>query len=90
MLIFALPFRVVRSRFAGGFDQADRGTQHESDLVVPCTPGGKTTQKDGKRRFVYDPKGDFLSMPGEETSNSDNFTIDPGKTHVMLEADGPA
>jgi hypothetical protein len=51
--------------------------------------GSKTVIRNDRIRLTYDPKADFLSMPGEESSNSDNFTVEPGKSHVMLEADGP-
>ena len=50
---------------------------------------GSKTAKNEKARIAYDPKAEFLSAPGEETSNSDNFPVDPGKKHVLLEADGP-
>jgi hypothetical protein len=53
------------------------------------TLGGKTVTKNEKIRLEYDKNADFLSAPGEESSNSDNFQVNPGKTHVLLEADGP-
>ena len=53
------------------------------------TLGGKTVMKNEKTRLVYDPKADFLSEPGDENSNSDNFNVEPGKTHVLLDAEGP-
>ena len=51
--------------------------------------GGAKVDKNGRSRLAYDPKADFLSVPGEEDCNSDNFTVDPGKTHVLLDAQGP-
>jgi hypothetical protein len=57
--------------------------------------GGKTKiykdKKTGKevQRLVYDPEANFLSDPSTEMSNCDNFTIESGKKHVLLEADGP-
>ncbi len=40
--------------------------------------------KDGKYDPNADPKGD-----SEEKSNSDNFRVAPGQTHVLLDAKGP-
>src|SRR5262245_38985574 len=40
--------------------------------------------KDGKYDPRANPKGD-----NEERSNSDNFRVKPGDTHVMLDAKGP-
>jgi hypothetical protein len=40
--------------------------------------------KDGKYNLDANPKGDL-----EEKSNSDNFKVQPGQTHVLLDAKGP-
>lgn len=40
--------------------------------------------KDGKYDAAAEPKGDL-----EERSNSDNFRVAPGNTHVLLDARGP-
>ena len=54
------------------------------------TPSGKRFTNDrGSSRIVYEPKADYLSDPNEESSNIDNFNVLPGKTHVLLDANGP-
>jgi len=40
-------------------------------------------------RPVYDPEADYLSDPNVEASNYDNFTVEPGEKHVLMEAEGP-
>jgi hypothetical protein len=40
-------------------------------------------------RLVYDPDSDYMGDPTDENSNMDNFNVDPGKTHVVLDAKGP-
>jgi hypothetical protein len=40
-------------------------------------------------RLIYDPEADYLGDPDDENSNIDNFNVEPGKSHVVLEADGP-
>jgi hypothetical protein len=51
--------------------------------------GGKTRIVNGRTRLAYDPDADYLSDPTTENSNSDNFTVEPGGKHVLLEAEGP-
>ena len=40
-------------------------------------------------RLIYDPNADYMGDPNDENSNMDNFNVDPGKTHVVLDAKGP-
>jgi hypothetical protein len=40
-------------------------------------------------RLMYDPKADYMGDPNDENSNMDNFNVDPGKSHVVLDAKGP-
>ena len=68
-----------------------RGKVGGKTKVVKDADGKPKLDKDGKEitRLIYDPNEDFLSDPNSENSNFDNFQVDPGEKHVLLQADGP-
>jgi hypothetical protein len=73
-----------------------RGGVGGKSKVALDAEGKPRRDKDGKviRRLVYDPDADYMgeydsANPEAENSNFDNFQVDPGKTHVLLDAKGP-
>ena len=84
IVIFALPSVLLAQGSLEDLTKPIEGRSMRATSSFRGTLGGKKVTKDGKERLVYDPNADFLSAPGEETSNSDNFTVEPGKTHVLL------
>ena len=68
-----------------------RGTQGGKKRVAKDANGNPRKDKNGNpiMRMPYDPNADNLGDPNDETSNMDNFNVDPGKTHVLLDAAGP-
>jgi len=89
IIIFALPSVLFAQGSLEDLTKPIDGRSMRATSSFRGTLGGKTVTKNEKKRLVYDPNADFLSVPGEESSNSDNFTVDPGKTHVLLDAAGP-
>lgn len=76
----------------GSLDDLTRpveGRSMRSTSTFRGTVDGKTVIKNGKPRLEYNPKADYYGVHGDENSNCDNFTVEPGKTQVLLEADGP-
>jgi hypothetical protein len=87
--IFAVPSLLFAQGSLDDLTKPIEGRSMRATSAFRGTLGSKTVTKNEKTRLVYDPNADFLSVPGVETSNSDNFTVEPGKTHVLLDAKGP-
>ncbi|MBN2216046.1 MAG: DUF2961 domain-containing protein [Pirellulales bacterium] len=68
-----------------------RGNVDGKRKIARDAQGRPRKDKNGNviTRIIYDPKADYLSHPTDENSNIDNFNVDPGATHVLMEADGP-
>ncbi len=68
-----------------------RGKTGGKAKVALDVNGKPRKDKNGKviTRLIYDPKADYYGNPNDENSNMDNFNVDPGKTHVVLDAKGP-
>lgn len=68
-----------------------RGKVGGKTFVPKDAEGRPRKDKNGKEvtRIIYDPKEDYMSDPTSENSNIDNFNVEPGEKHVLLEADGP-
>jgi hypothetical protein len=68
-----------------------RGNVGGKTRVSKDAEGNPRKDKNGNviTRLIFDPKADYLSDPTDENSNIDNFNIEPGAKHVLLEADGP-
>jgi hypothetical protein len=89
IVVFALPSLLFAQGSLDDLTKPIEGRSMRATSSFRGTVGSKREIRNGRDRLVYDPKAGFFSVPGEETSNSDNFQIDGGKTHVLLEADGP-
>ncbi len=89
VVIFALPSLLLAQGSLDDLAKPIEGRSMRATSSFRGTLESKKITKDGRGRIPYDPNAPFLSAPGEETSNSDNFTVEPGKTHVLLDAKGP-
>jgi len=72
---------------AGGFlDDLAKPQEGRSMRATSTMRVGEVRRGGGERKInpKAEPKGDL-----EEGSNYDNFTIPPGETHVLLDAEGP-
>jgi hypothetical protein len=68
-----------------------RGKPGGKTRVIKDSKGEPRRDKEGNIiiRPVYDPEADYLSDPNLEASNFDNFTVEPGEKHVLMDAKGP-
>lgn len=68
-----------------------RGKVGGKTKIALDSEGKPRKDKNGKviTRIIYDPNEDYMSDPTSENSNIDNFNVEPGEKHVLLEADGP-
>jgi hypothetical protein len=89
IVLFALPSVLLAQGSLDDLTKPVEGRSMRATSSFRGTIGEKAGARNEKGRLVYDPNADFLSVPGEESSNSDNFTVNPGKTHVLLDANGP-
>jgi hypothetical protein len=68
-----------------------RGKAGGKTRIALDANGNPRKDKNGNviTRLMYDPKADYMGDPNDENSNMDNFNVDPGKSHVVLDAKGP-
>jgi hypothetical protein len=68
-----------------------RGKAGGKTRIAKDANGNPRKDKHGNviTRLLYDPAADYMGDPNDENSNMDNFNVDPGKTHVVLDAKGP-
>ena len=68
-----------------------RGKAGGKTRIAKDADGNPRKDKHGNviTRLIYDPTADYMGDPNDENSNMDNFNVDPGKTHVVLDAKGP-
>jgi len=74
------------ARADGGLDDLAKPQEGRSMRATSTMRVGEV-RRGGKQKILNpkaDPKGDL-----DEASNWDNFTIDPGETHVLLDEQGP-
>ena len=90
IVLFCVPTLLLAQGTMDDLAKPIEGRSMRATSTFRGSPTGKRfTNAKGSSRIVYDPKADYLSDPNEESSNIDNFNVDPGKTHVLLAADGP-
>jgi len=68
-----------------------RGHAGGTRRIAKDAEGRPRKDKNGNviTRLVYDPKAGYMDDPTDENSNIDNFNVEPGATHVLLDAKGP-
>ena len=68
-----------------------RGKAGGKTRIAKDAEGNPRKDKNGKEitRLIYDPQSDYMGDPTDENSNMDNFNVEPGEKHVVLEANGP-
>jgi len=68
-----------------------RGKAGGKTRIAKDADGNPRKDKHGNviTRLIYDPTADYMGDPNDENSNMDNFNVEPGEKHVLLEAEGP-
>jgi hypothetical protein len=89
VLFFGMPSLLSAQGLLDDLAKPIDGRSMRASSAFRAKAGGKAATANGKSRLVYDPTADYFSDPADENSNFDNFNVEPGKTHVLLEADGP-
>jgi hypothetical protein len=88
LVLLALPIiglKVPSVRADGGLDELAKPQEGRSMRITSTMRVGEV-RRGGKQKKL-NPKGDFKGDL-EEASNWDNFTIDPGETHVVMDEQG--